>query len=78
MAETQVSPVRSRPRWAILRDMKIKVGDLKRVIREAVADHMRLPRGPNSRDDAENRPLSNPAKDRINIEEDPTYPNGSV
>jgi hypothetical protein len=58
--------------------MKIKVGVLKRLIREAVADHMRLPRGPNSRDDAEDRPLSSPAPDRINVEEDPAYPNGKV
>lgn len=58
--------------------MKIKVGVLKRAIREALADHMRLPRGPNSRDDADDRPLSNPVPDRINIEEDPDYPNGKV
>lgn len=32
-------------------------------------DHMRLPRGPNSRDDADDRPLTDPAKDRINIED---------
>lgn len=58
--------------------MKIRLSVLRRLIREAVVDHMRLPRGPNSRDDAEDRPLSSPAPDRINIEEDPTYPDGKV
>lgn len=59
-------------------EMKIKVKDLRRIIREAVVDHMRLPRGPNSRDDAEDRDLDSPMPDRLNIEEDPTYPAGKV
>jgi hypothetical protein len=50
--------------------MRIKVSDLRRIIREAVVDQMRLPRGPNSRDDAEDRDLSDPMKDRVNIEDD--------
>jgi len=50
--------------------MKVKVSTLRRIIREAVVDQMRLPRGPNSRDDAEDRDLENPTKDRINIEEE--------
>jgi hypothetical protein len=58
--------------------MQIRLSVLRRLIREAVVDHMRLPRGPNSRDDAEDRPLSSPAPDRINIEEDPAYPDGKV
>lgn len=58
--------------------MRIKVSSLRRIIREAVADHMRLPRGPNSRDDAEDRSLDNPATDRINVEENPTFPSGKV
>jgi hypothetical protein len=49
--------------------MKVKVSTLRKIIREAVVNHMRLPRGPNSRDDAEDRDLTDPAKDRINIEE---------
>ena len=50
--------------------MRIKVSDLRRIIREAVVDKMRLPRGPNSRDDAEDRDLDDPVKDRLNIEDD--------
>lgn len=51
----------------ILTDMKSL---LEMFIEEAVADHMRLPKGPNSRDDAEDRPLDDPMDvDRINIEE---------
>lgn len=53
----------------ILTNMRIHLSDLRRIIREAVVDQMRLPRGPNSRDDAEDRDLNDPAKDRINIEE---------
>ena len=53
----------------ILREMKVRLSVLRRLIREAVADHMRLPRGPNSRDDAEDRPLGDPMKDRTNIED---------
>lgn len=46
------------------------VQSLRRIIREAVVDHMRLPRGPNSRDDAEDKVLSEPkADDRTNVEE---------
>ena len=58
--------------------MKVTLSELRRLIKEALADHMRLPRGPNSRDDAEDRPLSDPMKDRENVEEDPTYPNEKV
>ena len=46
------------------------VSTLRKIVREAVVDHMRLPRGPNSRDDADDRGLADPAKDRINIEDD--------
>ena len=62
----------------ILNAMKIPVSALRRIIREAVVDNMRLPRGPNSRDDAEDRDLSDPMKDRINIEEDSDFPSGKV
>ncbi len=44
---------------------------LETFIEEAIADHMRVPKGPNTRDDAEDRPLDDPMDvDRINIEED--------
>jgi hypothetical protein len=50
--------------------MKITVSQLRRIIKEAVTDHMRLPRGENSRDDAEDRDVNDPADvGRINIEE---------
>ena len=61
--------VRLRPPAQYLESMKIKISELKKVIREALADHMRLPRGPNSRDDAEDRPLEDPMKDRENVED---------
>jgi hypothetical protein len=50
--------------------MKVTVSSLRRIIREAVVDKMRLPRGPNSRDDAEDHELEDDteAKDNINIE----------
>jgi len=49
--------------------MKIKISELRRIIREAVIDHMRLPRGENSRDDADDRDLDDPARvGDINIE----------
>lgn len=42
---------------------------LRRLIREAVADHARLPRGANSRDDADDRDLDDPARvGDINVE----------
>lgn len=81
MAETQVSSVRFRPSGPsspILTGMRIPLSTLRRIIREAVVDHMRLPRGPNSRDDAEDRELDSPMKDRLNIEEDSTFPSGKV
>ncbi len=45
--------------------MKIKVGDMRRLVREALADidKTRLPKGPNSRDDAEDRPLDEGSRD---------------
>lgn len=49
--------------------MRITVQDLRRIIREAVVDRMRLPRGPESRDDAEDRHLTDPMQDRENEEE---------
>lgn len=48
--------------------MKIKVSELRRIIREAVADHMRLPKGPNSRDDGDNEP-SGQKSEKDNVEE---------
>lgn len=50
--------------------MRIRISELRRIIKEAVVDHMRLPRGPNSRDDADDRDLEDPAHDRINIDDD--------
>ena len=49
--------------------MKLSITELRRLIREAVADHMRLPRGENSRDDAEDRELTDPVEDRLNFED---------
>jgi len=50
--------------------MRIKLSELRRLISEAVADHMRLPRGTNSRDDADDRPLTdNELDDRVNLED---------
>ena len=50
--------------------MKIKISELKRFVLEALVDHMRLPRGENSRDDAEDRDLDDPAREgAFNIEE---------
>ena len=43
--------------------------ELADYVAEAVTDHMRIPRGPNTRDDAEDRPLDDPMKDRVNVEE---------
>ncbi len=54
----------------ILTSMASKKDLLKTYIEEAVADHMRFPKGPNSRDDAEDRSLDRPMDvDKINIEE---------
>ena len=55
--EARTSLVRSQQSGQYLPLMKIVLSDLKRLVGEAVADHMRLPKGPNSRDDAEDRPL---------------------
>lgn len=49
--------------------MLIKVSDLRRLIKEELVDKVRLPRGPNSRDDAEDRPLDDPMDDRDNVED---------
>jgi hypothetical protein len=49
--------------------VRVKLSVLRQMIREAVVDHMRLPRGPNTRDDGEDRPLDDPMQDRINIED---------
>lgn len=49
--------------------MKVSLTTLRKIIREALADHMRLPRGPNSRDDAEDRDLDEPMTDRENKED---------
>lgn len=57
--------------------MRITVSDLRRIIREAVVDHMRLPRGTNSRDDGDG-PLKGTLDDRINYEEDGSFPDGKV
>ena len=46
----------------ILRGVKkVRLSVLRRIIREALADHMRLPKGENSRDDANDRNLNDPA-----------------
>lgn len=58
--------------------MRIMVQDLRRIIREAVVDRMRLPRGPESRDDAKDRSLDDPMKDRVNIEDDSAFPDCKV
>lgn len=58
--------------------MKIRLSDLRRIIREAVVDRMRLPRGPNSRDDAADGPIDGTLDDRINYEEDGNFPDGKV
>lgn len=49
--------------------MQVRLSALRQVIREALSDHVRLPRGPNSRDDADDRPLGDPMDDRPNVEE---------
>ena len=50
--------------------MQISIKELRRLISEAVIDHMRTPRGHNSRDDAEDRPLEDDEKDdEIDLEE---------
>jgi hypothetical protein len=49
--------------------MLIKLSELKSLVREALVDKIRLPDGPNSRDDAEDRDLNDPMNDRVNIEE---------
>jgi len=41
--------------------MRISVSNLRHLIREALADHMRLPKGENSRDDADDRNINDPA-----------------
>lgn len=44
---------------------------LRSTIREFVSEYVRLPRGPNSRDDGEDRPLGKPADpDSRRVEED--------
>lgn len=49
--------------------MVVRLSALRRIIREALDGHMRLPRGPNSRDDASDRSLDDPMDDRENVEE---------
>jgi hypothetical protein len=59
--------------------MRIPLSLLRRIIREAVVDNMRLPRGPNSRDDAEAGDTDTPMPERLNPEDnDATYPQGKV
>lgn len=53
--------------------MLIRVSTLKRLVREALVDKMRLPDGPNSRDDAEDQDLDDPMKDRENVEENMSW-----
>lgn len=48
--------------------MLLSVSELRRLIREALIDVARAPRGPNSHDDAEDRSLDSPAPDRENRE----------
>lgn len=50
--------------------MKASLSAIRAMVREALADHMRLPRGPNSRDDADDRPLDQkPETKKQNVEE---------
>ncbi len=66
-AEDREGRVRFPTSGQILTTMK---SVLETFIEEAIADHMRFPNGPNSRDDAEDRSLDDPMDvDRINIEE---------
>lgn len=53
--------------------MLIKVSTLKRLVREALVDKMRLPDGPNSRDDPEDRDVDDPMRDRENVEENMSW-----
>ena len=57
--------------------MRISISVIRRIIREAVVDQMRLPRGPNSREDGEEQ--DGPMPDRLNPEDnDATHPTGEV
>jgi len=59
--------------------MRIPLSLLRRIIREAVVDQMRLPRGPNSRKDTRAGDADTPMPDRLNLEDnDATYPKGEV
>ena len=55
----------------LLTEVLIRVSDLKRLVREALVDIVRLPRGPNSRDDSGDRSTDEPMPDRPNVEDDP-------
>lgn len=46
--------------------MKVRLSTLRKIIREAVVDTMRLPKGPNSRDDGEDKKLT----DKSDIQEE--------
>ena len=56
--------------------MRIPLSLLRRIIREALVDKVRLPRGPNSSDDAEAGDTDTPMSDRLNVEDDATFPEG--
>ena len=52
---------------------EITLTELRKIIKEAIADHMRLPKGPNSRDDANDRNLDDPMNtEKQNLEATPT------
>lgn len=53
--------------------MLIRVSTLRRLVREALVDKLRLPDGPNSRDDAKDRDLDDPMSDRENVEENVSW-----
>lgn len=48
--------------------MRIKILDLRRIIREALVDNMRLPDGPNSRDDADDENFNHSTNDDESVE----------
>lgn len=76
LVEAQKYPVRFRKGGQhIVINMKINILELRRLINEAIIDHMRLPKGPNSRDDdIEDYSLNDPfdpeeqkEKDRVEL-----------
>ena len=54
----------------LLTEVLIRLSELKRLVKEALVDTVRLPRGPNSRDDVDDRSTDEPMPDRPNVEDD--------